>query len=981
MLTLIKANSSDIWIHNDGNDELFLSLGYFRMVDNKFELYSESGGQLREALLSDIIVRDDSQGGGNETFTTALQLITRLRALSYPFFPDSWGDSSGAVDSVFGRTGVVIAEAGDYNASQITNDSTVFGTNVDDALQYLASINSSEWADFNGIWANTTGVLTLGDINSEGNSTTIKLDDANNEISVNGTLAILDSSSSSKATFNTSVLSSDRIYTFPDKAGTFAMLDDIISSPNTIYNTNDALTSDRIVSLGTFKLTLQSAAGSDVTAFIIQDEEVQFYYENSVGSVSGFSVSPTQMLIEDSINEKGLQYNADYSANFTDRSLVDKAYVDSNSGSNVNQWSDYAGDFSLGTGVLSLGDVNNLGNETKLIIDDATGGVIRTNQGTVIQATGFTIFDGTYEASFATQTLVGNITYTFQDSSGTVAFIDVDNNFSSIQTFSSNVLIGDGTNPFSAELAFTNTSSTAFPVVFSSNNNATGTQANFYGFTNVADIEGVSDTETSRGFYNRLRIQEGHTNRAYGFYNELDIDDNGTDNMLLAYGQSNLVTFSGTETQTVSFLLGFDQKVTLENANATYSNMYGHSVDITVTNGTIDAFAGLRIDLDQAGGTISDGAYLYFGTGIDLAQAQANGILVIESDLDLPSFLAGGLEAKEFIKTGATSDDILLGDGSTTSLSGIPSSSLEGYTETGTRAGGDLVITLGDYDDSGTAFKLILNTEDGEILVNENTNREFKIDLNSIKFTDISSNVLNINYLSLTGNRTISFPDASGTIALTSDIEDTSEWATFTGTRAGGDLVTTLGDYDIQDTGTRIIIDQNGESISAYHAGFDSYGSMVVKQNAGLGIENASGTQQGTIYATNITGSNNYELPDKSGTIALTSDELQESNVFSDVFEGNTSASISLDISSYRSFILTVNQNTVITTDTSGLGNSKSCSFSAIVTGNFTVDLSAYTISPSSDTYDGTIDNRLIFDVYKKSNGTTIQIVTVENLS
>ena len=43
------------------------------------------------------------------------------------------------VDSVFGRTGVVVAVAGDYAASQVTNDSSVTGVNVDNALDTLDS--------------------------------------------------------------------------------------------------------------------------------------------------------------------------------------------------------------------------------------------------------------------------------------------------------------------------------------------------------------------------------------------------------------------------------------------------------------------------------------------------------------------------------------------------------------------------------------------------------------------------------------------------------------------------------------------------------------------------------------------------------------------------------------------------------------------------------------------------------------------------
>jgi hypothetical protein len=44
---------------------------------------------------------------------------------------------SGAVSSVFGRTGAVVAEAGDYDSDQIINVSTVNGATVTDALDFL----------------------------------------------------------------------------------------------------------------------------------------------------------------------------------------------------------------------------------------------------------------------------------------------------------------------------------------------------------------------------------------------------------------------------------------------------------------------------------------------------------------------------------------------------------------------------------------------------------------------------------------------------------------------------------------------------------------------------------------------------------------------------------------------------------------------------------------------------------------------------
>jgi hypothetical protein len=49
----------------------------------------------------------------------------------------------GAVDSVFGRTGAVVAAASDYDASQVDNDSNVVGSFVDDALNTLSASNTT----------------------------------------------------------------------------------------------------------------------------------------------------------------------------------------------------------------------------------------------------------------------------------------------------------------------------------------------------------------------------------------------------------------------------------------------------------------------------------------------------------------------------------------------------------------------------------------------------------------------------------------------------------------------------------------------------------------------------------------------------------------------------------------------------------------------------------------------------------------------
>lgn len=54
------------------------------------------------------------------------------------YFGGGGGGGVGAVSSVFGRVGAVIAVLGDYALSLITNDSNVPGTTGEDALNYFA---------------------------------------------------------------------------------------------------------------------------------------------------------------------------------------------------------------------------------------------------------------------------------------------------------------------------------------------------------------------------------------------------------------------------------------------------------------------------------------------------------------------------------------------------------------------------------------------------------------------------------------------------------------------------------------------------------------------------------------------------------------------------------------------------------------------------------------------------------------------------
>lgn len=74
---------------------------------------------------------------------TDTQLV-RDKYITWAELKNGLGIAAGSVISVFGRDGAVVAVAGDYSASEVTNDSGVSGTNVDDALNALYTAISAK---------------------------------------------------------------------------------------------------------------------------------------------------------------------------------------------------------------------------------------------------------------------------------------------------------------------------------------------------------------------------------------------------------------------------------------------------------------------------------------------------------------------------------------------------------------------------------------------------------------------------------------------------------------------------------------------------------------------------------------------------------------------------------------------------------------------------------------------------------------------
>lgn len=112
------------------------------------------------------------------------------------------------------------------------------------------------------------------------------------------------------------------------------------ASGPTIYSADGTISGSRLVTAIDSNILAIKAfdSGSEATATLegslrIEDSQTLIKHStlDGAGSVTGmhvFELSSTGIVITDTIDTKGVVYAADYSANFTDRSLVDKGYVD-----------------------------------------------------------------------------------------------------------------------------------------------------------------------------------------------------------------------------------------------------------------------------------------------------------------------------------------------------------------------------------------------------------------------------------------------------------------------------------------------------------------------------------------------------------------------------------------------------------------------------------------------------------------------------
>ena len=267
-------------------------------------------------------------------------------------------------------------------------------------------------------------------------------------------------------------------------------------------------------------------------------------------------------------------------------------------------------------------------------------------------------------------------------------------------------------------------------------------------------------------------------------------------------------------------------------AKGTFSSSgSGDTVGITHSSGS-----GIALNISKAGN--GEGIY------VNKTSGSGNAVTII-----------GTLNATTLVKSGGTSTQFLKADGSVDSSTYLTSASLSGY-----------VATTGDQTIAGLKTFSGFALFDHNIFIKQGTDTSFLSGYNVIDATSSSiflglPNTYGANLVlsSLTDQRNFTFPDAAGTIALTSDIPSLAGY------------VATTGDQSISGVKT---------FTTAVH-------SSILKFSESGGFNQTPGYTQigGTAdYFTFANGGNTksaqftygtgtvFNLPSASGTLALTSD-------------------------------------------------------------------------------------------------------------
>ena len=158
----------------------------------------------------------------------------------------------------------------------------------------------------------------------------------------------------------------------------------------------------------------------------------------------------------------------------------------------------------------------------------------------------------------------------------------------------------------------------------------------------------------SRGQFNDVRFKgQGIITQMVGTQNQIRMQSESVSNesVTLISTNENIITLGATALDgssnfngRVEDVLGLRTDIRVDLPNGVVGDVFGLYAELDIYDGSvIEAWSGLTVDVTQTAGQgeILAGQFIHIDKGIDLAMADANGILAINSEVNLPSFFRG----------------------------------------------------------------------------------------------------------------------------------------------------------------------------------------------------------------------------------------------------------------------------------------------------------------------------------------------------
>ena len=268
------------------------------------------------------------------------------------------------------------------------------------------------------------------------------------------------------------------------------------------------------------------------------------------------------------------------------------------------------------------------------------------------------------------------------------------------------------------------------------------------------------------------------------------------------------------------------------------------TADLTRSMAIAGDFNGLTLDkndtlytnqIDAYGNIISNGKLIISGSGV-----QSNIWPTTDNSFNIGTSSNRWATVYGVTFSGSVFSGSFVGDGS--ALTGIVS---EWVTYTGTRSGADILVTIGDYDSSGNGTYIRVDDDNQQVI----TNGDLMTNGWNIVYS-VGATIGTLTAPTLSSTRTWTLPDATGTVALTSDL---SAFATtgsnnfngnqvitgsltvsgsvqpFTVYGSGSDVMRVIG-----STGTLFTIDDDTSGNVLEVANGSGYNQLVVEANGDM---------------------------------------------------------------------------------------------------------------------------------------------------